>query len=182
MKNKLLVSASAVAIMLGSLSVQANTGTVYFYGAVTDATCDLTPVQDGVESDRIDLGTMAPSDLMAPAVNFTIEPKSGGTCDALTGMDAEIDWVFGSNGLGDKGLANTTGSATGVHIGLAYGATAISQNTGVVSLGTVPATGFAPEFTAQMLNTSGDDGNGDPVVNATAGSVKSDVSFAVIYK
>jgi len=96
-----------------------NGGEVHFIGSVTDVTCNINPVVDGVVKDTIQLGTMAADGTGATEVSFSLVPDNA-ACLAKT--SGNVGWQ--SSMFTAEGLGNGSGSASGAFIQLTAGNTA----------------------------------------------------------
>lgn len=104
----------ATAIAMASFSAMASQGDVRFFGNVTAATCDVTPVVDGNVTDMIQLGTVETNGTGDEIpFSFKATNASGGDCQSLTGKTATITW---SGPITDKGIANQTGLANDAYV------------------------------------------------------------------
>jgi len=167
---------SIALMVLSALSVSTayavdNGGDVHFIGSVTDVTCNINPVVDGVQKDTIQLGTMKVDGTGAAEVAFSLVPDSA-ACLAKTA--ANVGWQSGA--LTPEGLGNHSGTATGAFIKL----TAVNTASTAISSITqnAPFTNNAGiksfDFKAQLAKNAG-------VTAATPGSVLATATYTVAY-
>jgi len=168
---------SLALMIISALSVSTahavvNGGEVHFIGSVSDVTCNINPVVDGVKKDVIQLGVMGTDGSGSSAVTFSLVPDSAG-CLAKT--EANVGWQ--SSQFSAEGLANGSGTATGAFIKLI----ALNSDNTAISATTQNATfsGTAGgiksfDFTAQLQLIAG-------TAAATPGSVLASAAYTVAY-
>ncbi|MPS41552.1 hypothetical protein D8S93_23550 [Vibrio sp. VGrn 2] len=176
--KKLNILTLAFASVLSSAAF-ANTGTVNFYGSISDITCDFTAEENGAQTNNVDLGTWTVANVTGDAttaVDFALvgkDPATGEACTTTGATDVDITWLPATGAWDAFGLQNT-GSAQGAAVKLMDkdGASFNTVNSTVTySLATL-TDGRLP-FSAQIVKTA------DPVV---AGTVVASASFTVAYK
>lgn len=155
-----------------------NVGTTYFVGSVTDTTCSIVTVQNGVEGKKVDVGTYSKDVVKAgttTAVDFSLKGVDGGGVACTPTNSVDISWLPSSGLWSANGLENT-GSAQGVVVKLmdkdsnAFNAANFNVN---YDKADVQTTGEIP-FKAQLIK------NGSETV--TAGTVIASAIFSVAYK
>ncbi|ELD0440774.1 fimbrial protein [Escherichia coli] len=163
----------ATAIAMASFSALASQGEVRFFGNVTSATCDVTPVVDGHVTDMIQLGTVK-TNATGEEIPFSFKATnaSGEECPSLTGKTATITW---SGPITDQGIANQTGLAEDAYVILrAENATdgndaiTTAKNSSQFNAEKAISDGF--QFTAQLQG------------GATPGDFETAAAYAVTYQ
>ena len=181
MKKFSYLTTALVSLGFTSIVNASNTGTTYFVGSVSETTCSIVTVQNGVEGIKVDVGTYTKAEVEkgnTRVVNFDLKAldSSGGACSPTDSVD--ISWVPSSAVWAAGGLKNT-GTASGVAVklmdkdGNAFNAANFSVNYKEADLPTASSTAMMP-FQAQMVQNGSD--------TVAAGTVISSAIFSVSYK
>ncbi|HHF3083333.1 fimbrial protein [Vibrio diabolicus] len=176
--KKVSLATIILASLLSSASVFANTGTVQFYGSISDVTCNFTAEQNGAQTNNIDLGTWTVTEVTSDStdiIDFALVGKSdtGEACDVSGKTQVDISWIPSSGAWDAYGLQNT-GTAQNAAVKLMDVNDAVfnTVNSDVTYDLSSYTDGRLP-FKAQIVKTSD---------SVSPGTVLSSASFAVAYK
>ncbi|MVV97809.1 hypothetical protein [Escherichia coli] len=178
MKKLMIASAIAMAMAAGSaMAVTTNMGVqqneIQFLGAVTEVTCNIDAVVDGAVNNVVQLGTVKKGE-EGEVKNIVLKAKQGTTC---AGLDTKTATIAFKGPLGDDGLKNDKGTATGAFVSL------IAKNSKTQDLA-VNKGQNAIEFTGNLVNTEGYkfEAKLDATTAAAAGTFDSALAYAVTYQ
>ncbi|CAD6106152.1 fimbrial protein [Escherichia coli] len=171
--------ASAIAMAMASGSAAANQqAEVQFLGVVTEVTCDITPSVNGNTSSVVQLGTIQKGQ-SGQWVDFALKAKdpAAAGCAGLTGANKVATVVF-QGPLGDKGLENTSGTATDATVSLKTvnakdtAEQTINKTTNSINFAAEKILSDGYQFKAQLNSDN---------VTGTAGTFDSALAYAVVY-
>lgn len=171
---KKLMIASAIAMTMAAGSAMASQGEVKFFGSVTEATCDVTPVVNGAVNDMIQLGSVKKG-LLGEEVSlvFKATDSAGQECAQLvSGKTASVAW---SGNLTSDGIGAQGGVAKDAHVVLkpknGTNANKVTSANNVSEFAAEKVTdGSGLQFTAQLQG------------GQTPGDFQSAAAYAVSYK
>ncbi|ENA9683519.1 hypothetical protein ACWAT1_004295 [Escherichia coli] len=117
MKKVFIASAIAMSMAAGSAMAANQQSEVQFLGTVTEVTCDITPSVNGNAHNVVQLGTVEKGKPGTP-VDFALVAKDATQAGCAGFTDQNVATIVLQGALGDAGLNNTNGSATGAHVEL----------------------------------------------------------------
>ncbi|EMP3814329.1 fimbrial protein [Escherichia coli] len=171
MKKLMIIPAIAMAMTAGS-AVASQQSEVKFFGNVTAQTCDVIAEVNGSVSNTIQLGTVSTGGAgkEIPLV-FKAKNAQGDDCSSLTGKTATVSW---SGALGNEGIDNQSGTATGAYVLLssanANNDSNINKTNNSVQFDATKVIGDGLQFKAQLKGGS------------VAGDYQSAAAYAVTYQ
>lgn len=179
MKKLMIASAIAMAMTAGSaMAAVTNMGAqqneIQFLGAVTEVTCDIDAVVDGAVNNVVQLGTVKKGE-ESDAKSIVLKAKQGTTC---AGLDTKTATIAFKGPLGDTGLENDNGTATGAVVSL------VAKNSSTPDQ-SVNKGQNAIEFPGNLVNTDGykfEAKLNAKAANAIAGTFDSALAYAVTYQ
>ncbi|EOC6713705.1 hypothetical protein ACI6NS_004794 [Escherichia coli] len=176
---KKLMIASAIAMAMTAGSAVADTmgnqqNEIQFLGVVTEITCDLDAVVDGVTNNVVQLGTVKKGE-DGQEKNIVLKAKQGTTCSGLDNKTATIAF---RGSLGANGLENTNGTAKGATVALVAKNSqtpdqSITKNLNHVTFQADKVNTEGYKFTARLKSDA---------ATGTAGSFDSALAYAMTYQ